>query len=787
VDSESGKPIELALQRLWLQGKILAVGARLIVRHVFRSGETKPLEVIYTFALPRDATLRQFMVIGEGFRVRSRLEPTEKAVKEYEEATQRGSLATLARQYGDGIVSLAVGNLRPQETVVVLLEVLAGVQTLDAGLRFRFPFTLAPSYHARARAAETEPGVGEIELPEDEFQDLVLPRFHKDSTGLHEVGFMLSVAMGLPVCEISSPSHSVHVKTGEGAQSRVTLTAGQDLPNRDLVLDVSTRKLHPFVLCGMGKDQRTRFAAVAPSHAFGETPAVPRRVVFVLDRSGSMGGAPIEQAKKALAACLGALMEEDEFGIIAFDDNFVEFGPGLHKGNKRSRDQAREFINLLDAGGGTELAQALTAALKLLDNVTGDILILTDGQVFGTEHLLSQARAGGVRLHCLGIGSASQDRFLSLLARESGGICRFLTPRERVDLAAVDLFASVGRPVAGEVKARVEGVAAWRIAPDAATAVFAGTPLSFFGECEGREALIVVEWTKPQPGKLEIPLKAADRGLDETLRLLQGSRLITDLDAKYTGEASERALDRREQKRLGDQLEALSKAYGLASRCMSLVAVVERTGDRAGELPRTVVVPVGMPQDVVMGAYFGQPHASSQLLAALPGPPAYMAAPAAPAASPSLFTKMLGKLSSKGPPAAPKDVGSGDEFELPAFLRRRPQAPEDALLDLAQQIEPDGGMPGENEFERMVHSLVAILAFVVEGHTRATGAFRAHVQRLMHFLEDSKFSSLSTQNRDALGAVLEWIRKGNKPTQSLSEILSWKVDEAWEQMTKFAA
>jgi hypothetical protein len=57
----------------------------------------------------------------------------------------------------------------------------------------------------------------------------------------------------------------------------------------------------------------------------------------------------------------------------------------------------------------------------------------------------------------------------------------------------------------------------------------------------------------------------------------------------------------------------------------------------------------------------------------------------------------------------------------------------------------------------------------------------------MHFLEDSKFSSLSTQNRDALGAVLEWIRKGNKPTQSLSEILSWKVDGAWEKMPKFAA
>ena len=37
---------------------------------------------------------------------------------------------------------------------------------------------------------------------------------------------------------------------------------------------------------------------------------------------------------------------------------------------------------------------------------------------------------------------------------------------------------------------------------------------------------------------------------------------------------------------------------------MALVAVVERAGDRAGDVPKTVVVPVGMPQDTAFGAYF---------------------------------------------------------------------------------------------------------------------------------------------------------------------------------------
>ena len=55
---------------------------------------------------------------------------------------------------------------------------------------------------------------------------------------------------------------------------------------------------------------------------------------------------------------------------------------------------------------------------------------MTDGQVMGTEAILARARSTGTRLHSLGIGSASQDRFLTLLARETGGVNRFVGPRE---------------------------------------------------------------------------------------------------------------------------------------------------------------------------------------------------------------------------------------------------------------------------------------------------------------------------------------------------------------------
>src|SRR5262245_55884045 len=121
------KTAELAMQRLWLTGRVLPAGARLTVQHVFQSAEEKPLEVIYSFPLPRDAALRQFRIVAGDLEVHSELMGTESAVKTYEQGIARGELAALVRQYGDGIVNLTVGNIRPQETVTVYLELLAGV------------------------------------------------------------------------------------------------------------------------------------------------------------------------------------------------------------------------------------------------------------------------------------------------------------------------------------------------------------------------------------------------------------------------------------------------------------------------------------------------------------------------------------------------------------------------------------------------------------------------------------------------------------------------------------
>ena len=67
------------------------------------------------------------------------------------------------------------------------------------------------------RVAALDSGTGELELPEDEFGDLLLPPFKKDATDLHEVGFNLSILMPADISEIRSPSHAISVRTVDPA------------------------------------------------------------------------------------------------------------------------------------------------------------------------------------------------------------------------------------------------------------------------------------------------------------------------------------------------------------------------------------------------------------------------------------------------------------------------------------------------------------------------------------------------------------------------------------------
>jgi Ca-activated chloride channel family protein len=784
--ASSGQEVALAMQELWLSGTVLPTGARLVVRHIFQSQETEPLEVVYSFMLPRDAALRSFRIVGEDFEIESDLRPTKEAVKLYERGIEKGHLSTLAQTYADGIVNLNVGNIRPGEKVSVYLEIVAGVDIQDDGFRFRFPFTLAPGYHSRARSAEVEPGVGEIDLPDDEFGDVILPRWHANAKELHRVGFNLNLQLVDESVEVSSPSHSIGVRHTPKSDYQVRLATEGEQPNRDLVLDARYSTKKPIVLAGTDANGKARFAVVVPSSCLGEARAHPRRFVFLVDRSGSMSSEPMEQAKRAVRACLGALREQDQFGIVVFDDRSEHFESSLKCASLEQREAADQFLHRIDSRGGTKMAAGIEAAVTLLGSEGGDILLLTDGQVFGGEAIMERVRQSKVRVHCLGIGSASQDRFLSLLARQTGGVCHFATLQERVDMAALAVFAAIGTPVAINPQCKISNSDEMTIEPPLPEVVFSGSPLVIMGSCDKNNGKkLTISW-KDASQPLSIELTSSVATLGETLRLVQGARLITDVDSQYLAcNEIDGAVQKRTQGRIERKLHALSKEYCLASRTMALVAVVKRKSDKQGKVPKMRVIPLGIPEGVKMNSYFEDkccysmsPPESSEHMRHV----CYREElPPEKNSSPRMRrTESMEWSSERQVRQDPFDVDLGQDNidALPTWLRNRRSESlssrressvqassedvwEDILLSIASQISPDGGLPGRDQDTRIALTLLAFLAFYeLERTASAPSPFVVHMQKLKEFLLHADRSGLEPHHERILEQTLAKVNAG---------------------------
>ena len=212
LHADSAEVLALDMQSLFLTGRILPFGAQLTVAHVFRSSEKTPVEVVYCFPLPRDASLVSFKISGDRFSIASRLEPIADALARYEAAMEKGSLAALTQQNADGMVNLTVGNLRPGETVSVCLDLIAGLSLKDDGFRLRFPFTAAPCYHSQMRVSVDSSSAGTLELPDAVTGGVFLPPFHNDASSLHTIGFDLRIEPKDIVGEVASPSHAVRLR-----------------------------------------------------------------------------------------------------------------------------------------------------------------------------------------------------------------------------------------------------------------------------------------------------------------------------------------------------------------------------------------------------------------------------------------------------------------------------------------------------------------------------------------------------------------------------------------------
>ncbi len=243
---------------------------------------------------------------------------------------------------------------------------------------------------------------------------------------------------------------------------------------------------------------------LSPNVAEEGAPALPKNMVLVFDRSGSMAGLKIEQARAALRHVLRGLNAGDTFQVIAYNDAIQPFRPEPVAFAPETRDAALRFVDALEAEGGTNIHDALLLALAQLP-AEGEaalrpsfVLFLTDGiPTIGAVRdpnaivaAVEKANARGARICVFGVGHDVNTVFLDRLAARNRGIADYAAPpsapggarpAESIEAKIFAFYASIRHPALSDLRLSIGGVEAYDLYPRELPDLFRGRPLVVAG------------------------------------------------------------------------------------------------------------------------------------------------------------------------------------------------------------------------------------------------------------------------------------------------------------------
>jgi Mg-chelatase subunit ChlD len=434
------------LREIAVSGSLAGAVARLRMEHRFElppDPEGAPIDARYRFPVPRETAVRGVTMRFGDEEVRAELRERPEARDAFEEGRQTGRAAVLVTDSGAGVLTLEVTGIAPGIPLVTCVELVALPRPeADGSAVLRIPLTAAPRYtrgDEDPAAWESSPAGSAAQVP---------------------FGVRLELQLSGDA-EISSTSHALDVVPD--GDRRMVRFGGEVTPDRDLVLVVRPRgstEARGLVVLGETRDGRTPWLAqvVAPERA---SMRIPRSLVLLVDRSGSMGGGKWDAAEWAVRSLVAGCDEDDSVLVLCFDDRLERSSAGLVRMDEEARRRVTGWLGGIEPRGGTELGASLEEALRSRPRrgTQAELLVVTDGQVSDAARILSLVDDTPWRVSVLCIDSAPNADLVTSLADRGGGDSWFLTSAGGEDITdAVDrVTAFFATPSVADLRLRVGG------------------------------------------------------------------------------------------------------------------------------------------------------------------------------------------------------------------------------------------------------------------------------------------------------------------------------------------
>ena len=223
-------------------------------------------------------------------------------------------------------------------------------------------------------------------------------------------------------------------------------------------------------------DDAGRRAALLAFEPELQAEEAPVELVFLVDRSGSMQGSSIAEARNTLQLCLRSLPAGSRFNVVGFGSTFQALFDESRPYDEASLAEASRHVEALNADlGGTEILAPLRAVLETpRTELPRQVFVLTDGQVTNTDEVIQLVRRHSetARVFAFGIGSGPSRHLIQGMSRAGGGAAEFIGPKERIEEKVVRMLARALAPALRSVRIDWGGLDAQH-APHYPPAVFA--------------------------------------------------------------------------------------------------------------------------------------------------------------------------------------------------------------------------------------------------------------------------------------------------------------------------
>ncbi|MCK5685408.1 VWA domain-containing protein, partial [bacterium] len=307
---------------------------------------------------------------------------------------------------------------------------------------------------------------------------------------LKDCSIAVNIKSQVPIKSLYSPTHNVDTKI-DMKEAVCGYEETNVKPDKNFVMyyTVSQKDLGLNLLTFKEKGKDGYFLLMMSPGEYESKP-IPKDILFIMDTSGSMKGKKMKQAREALKFCVNSLAKDDNFNIISFATGINTFEKNLQQADSKKVDEAIEFIEKLEARGGTNINDALKIGLKMFSKSTNPrmIVFLTDGEpTVGMTDMkdivknIKKSNKTNTRIFVFGVGNNVNTHLLDKIAQNNKGVPEYVIPKENIELKVSSFYKKISQPVISDIELDFGKIKTSDIYPIILPDVFQGTQLIVLG------------------------------------------------------------------------------------------------------------------------------------------------------------------------------------------------------------------------------------------------------------------------------------------------------------------